>query len=310
MTLVGKIFAIAITVLSVVFLALSTVVFVTANNWKRKADDAQTKITKLQGDVNKAKTEAEERTRALDAAKKDHDAELATLKNQIAQLETNNKDFQNQVTQNRTIVEQQTQNAKNSLAEAEAMRTETEKLRETLANLQSLTNRYKEAELELQDKVVELDRDLKVAKNNNTDLRKRAALISALREELDLLRAELARPGAASPSLKARTTKLASIINQGLTDENQVKILEGPPKVLQGEVTRVGVKGDYVEISVGSDDGLIPGHKMYVSRTSPRPEYVGEITIQSVEADKALGQVTSTYSGRKPQEGDIVKPKR
>ena len=53
MTLVGKIFAFAITILSVAFLVLSVVVFSTATNWKKKADDAQGRIAKLQGGVAK-----------------------------------------------------------------------------------------------------------------------------------------------------------------------------------------------------------------------------------------------------------------
>lgn len=306
MTLVGKIFAFAIAVFSVIFLALSTIVYSTATNWKKKSDDAQTKITKLQGDVTKAKAESEQRSRDFDAAKKDHNAEVETLKNQIAKLETDNKEFQNQVTQNRTLIEQKTQTANNSLAEAEAMRTEAEKLRETLANIQSLTNRYKEAQLELQDKVVELTRDLNVAKNNNADLRKRAALVSSLREDLQLLSGELNRPGT-PPALKPRLVSIRQKIEQGLVDDSQVKVALGPPQTLQGEVTKVDPKGRYVELNVGSDDYLVPGHRLYIRRGD---QFIGDITIQSVDEDRSLAEVTYSHSGRKPQEGDVVKPKK
>jgi hypothetical protein len=309
MTQVGKILVIAITFLSICFLALSTVVFSTANNWKAMADKRQDEINKLQQQLNKSKAESETSEKALADARSQHAAEKKELEGRITALQEQNQAFQGQITAARTSLEKAEQNASDALKNAQARVEETAILRETLANLQSLTNRYKEAELALQDQVVELERDLEVAKNNNKDLRERAALLSAIRGDLELLRAEMARPNAASPSLKARTTRLASMINQGLSDPNQVRILEGPPAVLQGEVIRVDERNRFVEISVGSDDGLIPGHRMFLSRTSPRPEYVGDITIQSVEPDRALAKIDNLYLGRKPQEGDLVKPK-
>jgi len=310
MTQVGKIFVVAIVLLTSIFLALSVVVYGTSNDWKKMADKRSDEITKYRKDAADAKAQADKLAREAGEAENEYKARIDDLNNRIKETETQNQQFQAQVTDLRTKLEKSQTTATNSLVEAGERVKETALLRETLGNLQSLTNRYKEAQLALQDQVVQLERDLTVAKNNNKDLRERAALLSAVRSELDLLKTELARPNAASPALKARTTKLASMISQGLRDPEQVKVLEGAPRNLQGEITRVDAKGRYVELSVGSDDGLIVGHTMYVSRTSPRPEYVGELTITSVEPDKALGVMTlPTYQGRKPQEGDIVKPK-
>ncbi len=308
MTQVGKIFVVAIVLLTSIFLTLSVVVYGTANDWKKMADKRGDEIKKYQKDAADAKAQAGALTAQLDELKKEHLAAVDELNGRLKATETSNQQFQTQVTDLRTKLEKSQTNATNSLVEAEARVAETNLLRETLANLQSLTNRYKEAALGLQDQNVQLERDLTVAKNNNKDLRERASLLTSMKEELDLLKTEMARPNAASPALKARTMKLVGLISQGLRDPEQVKILEGPPRVLQGEITRVDVKGQYVELTIGSDDGLIPGHKMFVSRMLPRPEYVGELTIQSVEPDKALGKMTTTYQGRKPQEGDVVKP--
>ena len=42
-------------------------------------------------------------------------------------------------------------------------------------------------------------------------------------------------------------------------------------------------------------------------RTMPRPEYIGKITIISVEPDQSVGRVIgTTYQGKKIKEGDIV----
>lgn len=308
MTLVGKIFVIAITFLTTCFLVLSVVVFSTSVNWKAKADDLQKKITQLSAEKKKAEDDVAQRTNELKQAEEDHKAALADLNTKIKNAEDQVAQFQRDVTDLRTKLEKSQVNATNALVDAKARVEEAVLLREQVTNIQSLTNRYKEAQLALQDQVVQLERDLNVAQNSNKDLRERAALLSAVRSELNLLKAELARPGAASPALKARTTKLASIINQGLSDPARIKILEGPPRVLQGEITEVDPKAHLVKLSIGSDDGLIPGHTMYITRKGPQPLYIGELTIRSVDPDQAVGVITRTYQGRKPEEHDVVKP--
>ena len=60
-------------------------------------------------------------------------------------------------------------------------------------------------------------------------------------------------------------------------------------------------------ITIGSDDGLRVGHELYLFREKPRPEYIGKITVISVEPDQAVGRVNgTTYQGKKIKEGDIV----
>ena len=51
----------------------------------------------------------------------------------------------------------------------------------------------------------------------------------------------------------------------------------------------------FVEISIGSDDGLVKGHKLYVFRTAEnnggRPKYLGRIQLMHVTPDRAVGSV-------------------
>ncbi len=70
---------------------------------------------------------------------------------------------------------------------------------------------------------------------------------------------------------------------------------------------RIDARNSRVEITIGSDDGLVPGHELYLYRTKPRSEFLGRILIQSVDPDQAVGKVIgNTVSGKKIQEGDIV----
>jgi len=81
--------------------------------------------------------------------------------------------------------------------------------------------------------------------------------------------------------------------------------MESPPAV-HGEVDRVS-QNRRVELTIGSDDGLVVGHELFLWRQKPRPEYLGKIRIISVDPDRAVGEVIgSTIQGKKIMEGDIV----
>jgi hypothetical protein len=89
-------------------------------------------------------------------------------------------------------------------------------------------------------------------------------------------------------------------------DISTVKGTETAPPVV-GEVKRVDSSNSRVELTIGSDDGLAVGHELILYRQAPRPEYLGKITIISVDSDQAVGRVVGrTYQGKKIQEGDLV----
>ncbi len=138
-------------------------------------------------------------------------------------------------------------------------------------------NKYKLQNVQLSDEIRQLQRELEVATNNNKTLRETvSAYSSSLREH-------------------------------GLSDDvRQIKGVGAPPEV-EGKIAKVDTKGKVVEITIGSDDGLVPGHILNVFRLKPRPEYIGKIRILSTDGDQAVGQVEGrTYLGRKIQEGDNV----
>jgi hypothetical protein len=74
-----------------------------------------------------------------------------------------------------------------------------------------------------------------------------------------------------------------------------------------GEVKRVDPTNRRLEITIGSDDGLVVGHELFLYRTSPRPEYLGKVLVISVDPDQAVAKVIGhTYQGKKIKEGDSV----
>src|SRR5262249_44860524 len=156
-------------------------------------------------------------------------------------------------------------------------RKETVLLREQKSAVEKQANEYQLRQAELNDKIRELERMLDTATKNNTDLRERVAKY---------------------------TTALS---NAGLsTDIATMRGLEAPPQVT-GEITKIDPRNKMFEVSIGSDDGLVPGHGLLLYRTKPRPEYLGRVQVVRVEPDQAVVRVMgSTVQGKQIKEGDIV----
>jgi chromosome segregation ATPase len=277
MTYVGKILVIVIMAFSLIFLGITTVAFSTARNWRTATEEQQKKVREL----SKKLTDSQA---AVDAAKKDLDAAQgnydALSKQQLARIELLEKETasqQQQITQARDEVQKAQSNANTALVEAEARRNETTQLRDKKAAVEKQANEFKIKQAELFDRIRELERVLETANKNNADLRDRVAKFSTLLRQ-----------------------------NNISDDISRVTGLESAKPVV-GEVKRVDPSNRRVEITIGSDDGLVVGHELFLYRQKPRPEYLGKITIISVEPDQAVGRVNgTTYQGKKILEGDLV----
>lgn len=277
MTHVGKILVVAIMFFSVVFLGTSTTVFMTSKNWKEETRKKSEEVVK----VKKSLTESQAQ---VDAAKKeltDAQGQAATatkqLSDRIRKLEDDNKRDLEQITDLRGKIGVAELNAKSALEEAGARREETVLLRTQKSAVEKQANDFKLRQAELTDRIRELERILDTATRNNTDLRERVAKFTTLLQKNGLS-----------------------------TDISQIKGLESPPPV-QGQIKRVDASNRKVEITIGSDDGLVAGHELNLFRLSPRPEFLGKIQIVAVDPDQAVGRVIgNTFQGKKIKEGDIV----
>jgi len=278
MTFVGKILVFVIMAFALVFMGISTVVFSTTKNWRVETQAQQKKVSELSKKLQDAQASVDASKKDLDNAKGNYELLAKQLNDKIKLLEDQNTSAQQQITQARTEVADAQTNAKTALLDADARRKETNQLRDQKSAVEKQANEYKLAQAELNDKIRELERVLETATKNNADLRDRVAKFSTLLRQ-----------------------------NNISTDVSRVTGTETAPPVV-GEVKRVDPSNRRVEISIGSDDGLAVGHELYLFRQVPRPEYIGKITIISVEPDQAVGRIAGpgTYQGKKIQEGDIV----
>jgi hypothetical protein len=281
MTFVGKILVIIIMVFALFFLAITTVVFTTETNWKAAHTKQGDQIKKLQESVNTAKAEAASLGTELEKIKTAHKAELGTWDARKSELETQNKQRQDEITAQRTDLETALQNTKILVTEAEARKAETDLLRNTLDAVQKQANDFKLRQTELNDEILSLKRELDVAKNNNKALRDRVSLLTTV------LRTH---------NLSADTERLARADN--------------PPDV-EGQVAKVDDRNTKVQITIGSDDGLVEGNTLFVYRTTqPDPGFIGKIQIDAVDPDQAVAHLIGrTNQGKKIKEGDIVTTK-
>jgi hypothetical protein len=277
MTTVGKILVLFIMAFSLILSAISTVVFTTSKNWKTATEAERKKVSEANAKLadQKAKTEAAEKE--LEAAKAAYEAKEKQQLDRIKSIEDANKLALEQATTAKGQVADAQRNAKVALDEAEARRKETLLLREQKSAVEKQGNEFKLHTAELNDKIRELERAMETATKNNNDLRERVAKYS---------------------------TYLRS---QGLPDDvSQMKGIESPPPVV-GEVKRVEPTNRKFEATIGSNDGLVPGHELYVFRQTPRPEFIGTAQVLSVDPNQSVLQIKgTTYQGKKIREGDIV----
>ena len=83
-----------------------------------------------------------------------------------------------------------------------------------------------------------------------------------------------------------------------------------PPPPVNGLITEVRKaeksSRELVEISLGSDDGLVVGHRLTVYKGD---KYVGEIRLTLVQADKAVGYIYTKAKNATVAVGDNVTTK-
>lgn len=277
MTQLGKLLVVAITVLAMVFLGLSTVVFMTADNWKEKALAESKKLQTAQGDLTKAQDEVARITTELARLADEHKNAIAVKDQGIKDLEGRVKTLDGDLVQVRKELSVAQQTATLTSTESGTRVAETEALRASLKSAQDQANTLKLQEADLNQRIVDLGKNLDTARNIN----------GRLREEVATLSGTLSKAGLSA-------------------DVRNVKALANPPEV-EGMIHRVDAQAEHVELTIGSDDGLVPGHELFVFRRTPRAQYIGKIRIIATDPERSVATVVGkTYLGTKVTEGDIV----
>lgn len=286
MNLVGKIFVVLIAVMSLVFGAFSVMVYSAHTNWRMlvlNTEPGPGRPLGLQAELKKSKdanTAFQDQLSKLEDAYK---SQLNDKEQRLGKLETEVKELA------RTREE-----AVKDLASKESLS------RETIAALKAKQDNeaamVKERDaLRDQAHAVRADRD------------KQFKLVVQRTDEMHQAVTEVKRLQKRNEELAADLTRARDLLTK-LGYDAARDYPEVPPPV-DGVV--LAVQGnDLIEISIGSDQGLLRGHKLQVYRVDGGTTYLGRVEVVKTEATRAVCKVDPSFPRKGPiQNGDRVASK-
>jgi chromosome segregation ATPase len=281
MTTVGKILVVLHLVLSIMFMAFAGAVYTAQNNWRTAHKKATDELAKEKSQSNNMRAEFEKER--ADVAQKiagftDNVTRLSgqntALTAQVATLDSDNKQLRRDVDQQRDMAALTTTEAVERKKEADLQR---QKNGELFLSREELVKNLNETE----DKRFALD----------VQLQQVSEKYDQLLNDLKIMKGFLA------------TKDLP-------TDPKQMIVQTTPPPPVKGIITEVRKaersSRELIEISLGSDDGLVVGHKLTVFKGD---KYIGEIRLTLVQADKAVGYVYFRAKNATFSVGDTVSTK-
>ena len=286
MSFVGKILVVLQVVLSICLMAFAGAVSATHDNWRKK-------VTTLEASV---KSKSEEVTNLQAQMKKVEDdmrAQVAQREQEVGELRVKNLQITGDL---------DTLNDKyNSLAESE-------KSKKAIADIAIEDDKARQIEtLRLR----ELYRTALAGKDE--EFKKKVVLEDKSFEQAVLIE-QLKRDHLAM--MKENKTLKDALLAQGLpTEVEEHQRGKTPPPSVAGEVlntVRPKQGGELVEISLGSDDGLLKGNELFVYRlggANGGSKYLGKIRIEFTSPDRAVGAVMDKAKNGIIQAGDAVSTK-
>ncbi len=141
-----------------------------------------------------------------------------------------------------------------------------------------------------------------VMDERNTNQRRVASLTDEVNEKKVLLATLQSKIKDLADSGTLAEARLANALSSWAANGIQENPDDAPPSDLKGVVLAVGQNG-LVEISLGSDDGIMEGHHMDVYRSG---QYLGRIQIKRTNPHKAIGMMLPNFSRGAIQQGDNV----
>jgi hypothetical protein len=283
MNLVGKIFTVLIFVLSLVFMTLALMVYETQKNYRLLVLNDKPSVDHDLGlayqliDLKKQKQNLLDQ---LAKANREIDRERETKINDLAKLENE-------------LVELKQDREQREREKA----TLTEDLRRTVAAMkaaQDESNKFGE-------EVKHLREDIEAAQK---DRRLHEKEINRLTDEMHQMKNDLRLLKDRSTTLAADLAKARTVLRHFGMNENTD--ISGTPPQVDGVVEAVQ-GGGLVEIDLGTDDGLMKGHRLEVVRVGPTgSKYVGRIEVVHVAADRAVCRIDPKYQKSDIQVDDRV----
>jgi len=286
MSYVGKILVVVQLVLSLLFMTFAGAVFTVHQNWRAKYLQSENTVKKTQGELENSRGE-------LATAKRDFETNLSVQLQRANALEAKNQTLDVQLAELTTRVDQlqqqratQTGLAEQKAAEASFRQDEAQKQRVENTKMQARLDELAAENRELRDKLFVGEESYRALnKTYESGLQKLAFLTQVVSKAgLETNPEVVARQAAPAPPVDGLVTK---------TRKNRTNRVE------------------FVEISLGSDDGLVKGNEMDVLRIhgQERSEWLGRVRVVEVGPNWAVCEVILPSKNGIIQEGDNVTTK-
>ena len=272
MNFLGKIFVVALLVMSVVFMSLAIVVYATHKDWKSQADAANQQLREARADFDALQTQYNRLESQLTAERE------AALQ-QVRKLETERVRLVGRNGQTQAQLDELRERERESIAAVAATQQNNSRLADEVESLRT----------DVLDNQAARDR----------------MFVTALRatEEMQARRNELESAVERNRQLTATASRMTSLLRENNLDPNTPADAIKPS--VDGFVSRTERRGgqQLVEISIGSDDGLKKGHTVEVFN---KTKYLGRLEIIRTAPDRAVGRVDVRFQQGPIQEGDRV----
>jgi hypothetical protein len=283
MNLVGKILVVAIFVMSMVWMAFAMAVYSTQKNWKEVAERPRDQATGtlkpgLKFQLEDAEKERDELKVQLAAIQKNIEEVKAAELQQRAKLQT-------------ALTEQQTQREALHKQVTELETVSREKISAVTAaqdNLTRLSEQVAKLNADIVAALEDRDKQFTAATNKTIELHDAHSEVKTLKER-SLSLAKL---------IEFYKSKLASM---GVTNPDEPVADVTIP--VNGLVTAIQ-KGDLIEISIGSDDGLKVGSILHVYRAGRA--YLGRVQVIETSPDRSAAKILRDSRTGVIQKGDRV----
>ncbi len=272
MNFIGKIFVVALTVMSIVFMALALAVYSTHKDWKSEHDKVQSQLTKAKADFNAAQSNYNRDKESLVAERDSALQQVQKLEAERERLERINSSAQTQLDELRN-------RERIAISSVDFTQKQNDALTEEVLGLRD----------EIRENQTGRDRAFTAALEATEDLQ-------AIRNDLEVAQ-EMSR------SLVADNSRMASNLRANNLDP-ATSVDDIVPRV-NGVISRTQRKDgvQLVEISIGSDDGIRVGQTVEVFNGT---KYKGRVEILKTSPDRSVGRVDVRYQQGPIQENDRV----
>lgn len=275
MNLMAKMFIVLILIMSVMFMGFSVVIYATHTNWKDRC-------AKLEAALNETKTKAKQMLDARDSINRGLDEELSRRGTSIANLTTKVEEL-----------DKENKAFKDELAQLKSDQ------RETVAAINISHNNL----ALLRGEHEEHKKALRLAQSDWATL---YSNLVAKTDEAHALALDLATYRSVGQQLTQQYRDAIDVLRKHGLKPDPDFYSGVPPKGIKGIVTEVRPNG-WLEISIGSDSGLLKGHQLDVVRNiDGRSSYIGKIEIIRTEPDQAVARIMPEFRRGTVQRDDIV----